>query len=79
MNTSHNKNRVIEHGWKNVFKNILGKFGSQPQIIHEGCNDKTCNNKRKVKDGKDKQDLIQLIQGFRQKVTDLSKDSLKNI
>ena len=33
----------------------------------------------KVKDGKDKQDLIQLIQGFRQKVTDLSKDSLKNI
>ena len=32
-----------------------------------------------VKDGKDKQDLIQLIQGFRQKVTDLSKDSLKNI
>ena len=33
----------------------------------------------KVKDKKDKQDLIQLIQGFRQKVTDLSKDSLKNI
>ena len=33
----------------------------------------------KVKDEKDKQDLIQLIQGFRQKVTDLSKDSLKNI
>ena len=24
MNTSHNKNRVIEHGWKNVFKNIIG-------------------------------------------------------
>ena len=33
----------------------------------------------KVKNEKDKQDLIQLIQGFRQKVTDLSKDSLKNI
>ena len=31
----------------------------------------------KVKDGKDKQDLIQLIQGFRQKVTDFAKDSLK--
>ena len=24
MNTSHNKNRVVEHGWKNVFKNLLG-------------------------------------------------------
>ena len=25
MNTSHNKNRVIEHGWTNVFNNILGR------------------------------------------------------
>ena len=33
----------------------------------------------KVKDEKDKQDLIQLIHGFRKKVTDSSKDSLKNI
>ena len=31
----------------------------------------------KVKNEKDKQDLIQLIQGFRQKVTDFAKDSLK--
>lgn len=23
MNTSHNKNRIIERGWKNIFKNIL--------------------------------------------------------
>ena len=35
--------------------------------------------KDKVKNEKDKQDLIQLIQGFRKKVTDSSKDSLKNI
>ena len=25
MNTSHNKSRIIEHGWKNVFNNILGR------------------------------------------------------
>ena len=25
MNTSHNKNRIVEHGWKNVFNNVLGK------------------------------------------------------
>jgi hypothetical protein len=24
MNTSENKNRIVEFGWKNVFKNILG-------------------------------------------------------
>ena len=33
----------------------------------------------KVHNEEDKQDLIQLIQNFQQKVTDLSKDSLKNI
>ena len=25
MNTSHNKNRIVEHGWKNVFNNVLGR------------------------------------------------------
>ena len=25
MNTSHNKDRVVQLGWKNVFKNIIGK------------------------------------------------------
>ena len=25
MNTSHNKNRIVELGWKGVFKNMLGK------------------------------------------------------
>ena len=24
MNTSRNKNRIIEHGWKNVFRNMIG-------------------------------------------------------
>ena len=26
MNTSHNKERIIEHGWINIVKNILGRF-----------------------------------------------------
>lgn len=25
MNTSHNKNRIVEHGWKNVLRNIIGR------------------------------------------------------
>ena len=25
MNTSHNKNRIVDHGWKNVVNNILGR------------------------------------------------------
>ena len=27
MNTSHNKNRIVEFGWKNVFRNILERNG----------------------------------------------------
>lgn len=26
MNTSHNKNRIIEVGWKNIIKNIIGQY-----------------------------------------------------
>ena len=36
MNTSHNKNRVIEHGWKNVFKNVFGNTSSIPPSNHNG-------------------------------------------
>ena len=25
MNTSHNKNRIVEYGWINVFKNLITK------------------------------------------------------
>ena len=32
MNTSHNKNRVVEHGWKNVFKNLLA-LKKDPTIV----------------------------------------------
>ena len=49
-------------------------------FVNEGAERAMAMMKRyvdEVKDGKDKQDLIQLIQGFRQKVTDFAKDSLK--
>ena len=32
MNTSHNKNRVIEYGWKNVFMNLIIK-GNNSEVI----------------------------------------------
>ena len=35
MNTSHNKNRIVEHGWKNVLNNILGRaqnISNDPEI-----------------------------------------------
>ena len=35
MNTSHNKNRIVEHGWKNVLNDILGRpqnLSNDPQI-----------------------------------------------
>ena len=54
MNTSHNKNRVIEHGWKNVFKNIVGYKNTKisPQnscrsSISASSQSTTDNSKRK--------------------------------
>ena len=35
MNTSHNKRRVIEHGWKNVLRNT---FGLSPTPSNPDCN-----------------------------------------
>ena len=35
MNTSHNKRRVIEHGWKNVLRNT---FGLSPTAANPDCN-----------------------------------------
>ena len=35
MNTSHNKRRVIEHGWKNVLRNT---FGLLPTPSNPDCN-----------------------------------------
>ena len=34
MNTSHNKNRIIEHGWRNVLRNT---FGLLPKPSHVDC------------------------------------------
>ena len=28
MNTSHNKNRIVEYGWKNVFGNLIMKLNN---------------------------------------------------
>ena len=42
MNTSHNKNRIIELGWKNVLKNIILRSGSNSVAdITKGTDKKT--------------------------------------
>ena len=52
MNTSHNKRRVIEHGWKNVLRNT---FGLSPMPSNPNCNQpkkisvKKTSNKSKQK------------------------------
>jgi hypothetical protein len=40
MNTSHNKNRIVELGWKNVLKNILGKPNNSVEPNEQMANDK---------------------------------------
>ena len=43
MNTSHNKDRVVQLGWKNVFKNIIGKGNNSVE------NDANISNETKRK------------------------------
>ena len=55
MNTSYNKYRVVEIGWKNVLKNILGKCGKNRVlnlcgISGESNSSSTDNSKRKDSD-----------------------------
>ena len=47
MNTSHNKNRVIEHGWKNVFMNVVRKGNNSAVIPYEN-NQKNANNSKEL-------------------------------
>ena len=52
MNTSHNKNRVIEHGWTNVFKNLFGKYNNASRIsnaLPDNC-ENIQNKKIQLKD-----------------------------
>ena len=44
MNTSHNKYRVVEHGWKNVLRNLLGRKSGTTQ-----CDDRKSNVRYKVR------------------------------
>ena len=44
MNTSHNKLRVIEHGWRNVLRNTFGL-----SLI---LSDKDCNQRNKIDENK---------------------------
>ena len=55
MNTSYNKYRVVEIGWKNVLKNILGRCGKNRvvnlyTITGESNTSSTDNSKRKDSD-----------------------------
>ena len=59
MNTSHNKNRIVEHGWKNVLNNILGRA---PNLSHDPeisppAQSKESGSKRGRENGKKRDDV----------------------
>ena len=45
MNTSHYKDRIIEHGWRNVLRNTFG-ISFMPQNPNRGREKKTSENKK---------------------------------
>ena len=54
MNTSHNKNRVIEYGWKNVLRNLVGMTRRPPENNEDGIMAGIRNTNRPIKDNKTK-------------------------
>jgi hypothetical protein len=43
MNTSQNKKRIIEYGWKNVFLNLVGWQNTSQESIDNIAKDASCN------------------------------------
>ena len=50
MNTSHNKTRIIEYGWKNLLKNTMGKSNNNLETNHDNqvntCSKSQTSNKK---------------------------------
>ena len=67
MNTSHNKNRVVDHGWKNVFKNLIRRSNNDSPGTEQSQN-KNSNtvvqefNKAEVEEGDDKNDIFTMTE-----------------
>ena len=49
MNTSDNKNRVLEYGWRNVFQNLLGRKNNRRISPREASNNNLRTAPKKVK------------------------------
>jgi hypothetical protein len=49
MNTSHNKNRIVELGWKNVLMNVIGRPDNSVEPNEEMGNDKHESQASKLK------------------------------
>ena len=54
MNTSHNKNRVIECGWKNVLRNVVGMTRRPPENNENEAMNGIRNTIRPIKDNEAK-------------------------
>ena len=83
MNTSHNKDRIIERGWKNVFKNIL-KPSSFPVETVETSLEMTKNNTKKCFKQKDpeilkEKDIFVINTSENGRESTAFKESLENI
>ena len=57
MNTSHNKNRVIEHGWNNVFKNIFRYKNTKISPVNSSSSEKAAQSQRTTDNSKRKQGI----------------------
>ena len=81
MNTSHNKNRIVEHGWRNVLNNILGRaqtLSKDPEITPP-AQAMVSSSKRGIENGKKRDNVPRdgklSEKNKRKSVDDSKKDS----
>ena len=75
MNTSHNKERVIEHGWKSVLRNLIGRRSITP-ILEPDNRDKNLTNKDRLHQGFIKSKNHPLDHSVSQNLTTTSYDNI---
>ena len=75
MNTSHNKERVVEHGWKNVFRNLIGRK-SNTEILQTDNKDTNLTNKDRLQQGFIKSKNHPLDHCVSEKCSTISSDNI---
>ena len=84
MNTSHNKDRIMEHGWKHVFQNLLGN-SSQNNVANIHTSERMKNMKKatygssKIREANVRQEIFSISSSVANKLRKNDADRCKKL